>query len=116
MEQVVFELSILLPGAKANSGTFHFSYHEYAEIAYAESEPSPKNKVEVKRCPITSKMVIDREDIDGDPNGFAIHINDGEHLYYILVKIFIIMVSILIFLMFSCRKIARMVSSCRFLT
>ena len=55
--------------------------HVNTEIAYAESEPSPKNKVEVKRCPITSKMVIDREDIDGDPKGFAVHINDGSNIF-----------------------------------
>ena len=41
----------------------------YVEIAYAEREPSPKDKVEVKRCPITSNMVIDRDDIEGDPKG-----------------------------------------------
>jgi serine/threonine protein kinase len=52
-----------------------------AELAYADSEPNPSDpgsKVVVKKCPITSAMIIDREDIDGNPNGFAVHINDGK--------------------------------------
>ena len=65
----------------------------YVEIAYAEREPSPKDKVEVKRCPITSNMVIDRDDIEGDPKGFAIHINDGinSYLYYYLLLLLLLL-------------------------
>ena len=49
-----------------------------AELAYADHEPTANDKVLVNRSPITASMVIDREDIDGNPNGFAVHINDGK--------------------------------------
>ena len=50
-----------------------------AELAYADNDPSDKgSNQKVKKCPITSAMVLVSDDIEGDPNGFAVHINDGK--------------------------------------
>ena len=51
-----------------------------AEIAYMDEEPTEKSNhtLKISKSPITSVTIIDREDIDGHPNGFAIHVNDGK--------------------------------------
>ena len=50
-----------------------------AEIVYMDEEPTLENSasLNISKSQITSATVIDRDDIDGNPNGFAIHINDG---------------------------------------
>ena len=50
-----------------------------AEIVYMEAEPTAENSttMNITKAQITTSSIIEREDIDGDPNGFAIHINDG---------------------------------------
>jgi len=50
-----------------------------AEIVYMEKEPTLENSssMTITKAQITTATVIDRDDIDGNPNGFAIHVNDG---------------------------------------
>ena len=50
-----------------------------AEIAYMAEEPTIENSstMTITKSQITSNSVIDREDLDGDEFGFAVHINDG---------------------------------------
>jgi hypothetical protein len=51
-----------------------------AEIVYMDREPTNVENGEsitITKAQITTSSVIEREDLDGDPNGFAIHINDG---------------------------------------
>eukprot|EP01039_Chlorochromonas_danica_P000439 gene439-473_t len=50
-----------------------------AEIVYMDKEPTLENSstMTITKAQITTASVIDREDIDGNPLGFAIHINDG---------------------------------------
>lgn len=49
-----------------------------AEIAYMDAEPNAETtNMAITKAQITSATVIDREDVDGHPHGFAIHINDG---------------------------------------
>ena len=45
-----------------------------------DKEPTADNAADmaITKAPITSSTVIDRDDIDGHPHGFAIHINDGQ--------------------------------------
>ena len=48
------------------------------EIAYMDRQPNgPNDNLKMTTAMITSAMSIDRDDIDGDPNGFSLHINDG---------------------------------------
>lgn len=51
-----------------------------SEIAYMAEEPTAENKdnITITKAQITSATFVDREDIDGHPHGFAIHINDGK--------------------------------------
>jgi serine/threonine protein kinase len=51
-----------------------------SEIAYMAEEPNDNNTDDliVTKAQITSATVVDREDLDGHPHGFAIHINDGQ--------------------------------------
>ena len=44
-----------------------------------EKEPTLENSatMNITKAQITTATVIDREDLDGNANGFAIHINDG---------------------------------------
>lgn len=51
-----------------------------SEIAYMAEEPNDFNsdKLVITKAQITSTTLVDREDVDGHPHGFAIHINDGE--------------------------------------
>jgi hypothetical protein len=50
-----------------------------SEIAYMAEEPNDFNseKLVITKAQITSATLVDREDVDGHPHGFAIHINDG---------------------------------------
>ncbi len=50
-----------------------------AEIVYMDKEPTVENSstMTITKAQITTATVIDRDDLDGNPNGFAIHINDG---------------------------------------
>jgi len=49
------------------------------EIAYMERQPSGNNdSMTITTAEITSATSIDRDDLGGDPNGFALHINDGK--------------------------------------
>jgi hypothetical protein len=52
-----------------------------SEIIYMEKEPTVENTASadwvVSKGTITSATIVDREDLDDHPNGFAIHINDG---------------------------------------
>eukprot|EP01035_Chromulina_nebulosa_P024396 gene24396-31757_t len=50
-----------------------------AEIAYMDKEPTSEtaSSLNITKAQISTASVIDRDDIDGNPNGFAIHINDG---------------------------------------
>ena len=50
-----------------------------AEIVYMEKEPTLENSATLKfsKAQIISSTVIVNSDIDGDENGFAIQINDG---------------------------------------
>ena len=47
-----------------------------AEIVYMDKEPSLEDaaNMTVTKAQINSSTVIDRDDIDGNPNGFAIHV------------------------------------------
>ena len=49
------------------------------EIAYMAEEPNDKSSKDmvVTKCQIVPGTIINREDIEGHPHGFAIHINDG---------------------------------------
>lgn len=51
-----------------------------SEIAYMEEEPSDENQDDlvVTKAVITSATVIESDDIDNNPHGFALHINDGK--------------------------------------
>ena len=44
-----------------------------------DEEPTASNmsSLNIQKANIISSTVIDRDDLDGNPNGFAIHINDG---------------------------------------
>jgi len=50
-----------------------------AEIVYMDKEPTIENSssLTMTKAQISASTVIERDDIDGNPNGFAIHINDG---------------------------------------
>lgn len=50
-----------------------------AEIVYMEKEPTVENSatMTITKAKISTATVVDRDDIDGNPNGFAIHVNDG---------------------------------------
>lgn len=50
-----------------------------AEIAYMAEQPIPnaKEDLTLTKAQITSATIVDRDDVDGHPHGFAIHINDG---------------------------------------
>mmetsp|Transcript_25523 Transcript_25523/g.37678 ORF Transcript_25523/g.37678 Transcript_25523/m.37678 type:complete len:829 (+) Transcript_25523:68-2554(+) len=51
-----------------------------SEIAYMSEKPvdgHPSDEYLITKTQITSATVIDREDVDNDPHGFSIHINDG---------------------------------------
>lgn len=50
-----------------------------SEIAYMAEEPNDFNsdKLVITKAQITSATLVDREDVDGHPHGFSIHINDG---------------------------------------
>lgn len=45
-----------------------------------DQEPTLENSsnMTITKAQITTATVIDREDLEGNPNGFAIHINDGQ--------------------------------------
>ena len=48
------------------------------EIAYMDRQPTgPNDDLKMTTATVTSAMTIDRDDIDGDPNGFTLNINDG---------------------------------------
>jgi serine/threonine protein kinase len=49
------------------------------EIAYMAEEPNERNSktMAVTKCQIVPATVVHRDDVDGHPHGFAIHINDG---------------------------------------
>ena len=49
------------------------------EIAYMAEEPNDKSSKDmvITKCQIVPQTVINREDVEGHPHGFAIHINDG---------------------------------------
>jgi PH domain len=51
-----------------------------SELAYMQDEPTVENSstMTITKAQITSNSVIDREDLDGEPFGFAVHINDGK--------------------------------------
>ena len=59
-----------------------FTYHKYISpnIQIIQSEPTATNMatLNVSKSQITAATVIDREDVDGNPNGFSIHINDNQ--------------------------------------
>eukprot|EP01035_Chromulina_nebulosa_P028895 gene28895-38212_t len=44
-----------------------------------DKEPTIENSssLTMTKAQISASTVIERDDIDGNPNGFAIHINDG---------------------------------------
>eukprot|EP00601_Ochromonadales_sp_CCMP2298_P024078 CAMPEP_0173285796 /NCGR_PEP_ID=MMETSP1143-20121109/8825_1 /TAXON_ID=483371 /ORGANISM="non described non described, Strain CCMP2298" /LENGTH=615 /DNA_ID=CAMNT_0014224019 /DNA_START=59 /DNA_END=1906 /DNA_ORIENTATION=- len=49
------------------------------EIVYMDKEPTSKNlsDINITKCQFSGASVVKEEDPDGDPTGFAIHINDG---------------------------------------
>ncbi len=59
------------------------------EIVYMEAEPTIENtsSMAITKASIISYTVIDREDLDGNQFGFAIHINDGNLHDYSLTNL-----------------------------
>lgn len=57
-----------------------------AEIVYMDKEPSVENSnsLTITKAQITANTVVERDDVDGHPNGFAIHVSILYNCYYIL--------------------------------